>query len=82
MIYCEVYTMAEIRRKIAAYQELFQRAPLVALTGTWTDEGGDAVFFDSHPSSPATIKRSHIEATVDGDQAALRPTKLSGIRLG
>ncbi len=80
-MYCEVYTMAEMRRKIAAYQELFQRTPSVLLTGTWTDESGEAVFFDTHPSSPAMIQRSHIDVTVDGDQAALRPTKFSGIRL-
>lgn len=80
-IYAEVHAMAEIRRKIAAFRELFQRPPAVMLAGTWTDEDGDAVFFDTHPSQSVEVHRGYLVAAVDGESAELRPTKFSGIYL-
>lgn len=80
MIYCETHSMRDIKRKVGAFRELFQRPPDIVLAGTWEDDGGDAVFFD-YRSRPATIKGSHVVAEVDGESAELNPTAYSGIYL-
>ena len=80
-MYCETHKMSDVRRKVAAYRELFQREPSVQLKGTWEDSGGDAVFFDLHPSGPVRIEKAFVSVEVDGELAELRPTQFSGIKL-
>lgn len=80
-MYCETHSMSDIRRKVAAWRELYQRPPVVALAGTWEDAARDAVFFDTHKSTPVEIHRSHVAVEVDGEVAELKPTSFSGIWL-
>ena len=80
-MYCEIHTMTDIRRKVGAFRELFQREPLIRLKGTWEDEEGDAVFFDSHPSQLVRIEKKFVQVDVDGEWTELRPTLFSGMNL-
>ena len=80
-MYVEAHTMTDVRRKVGAFRELFQREPVIRLRGTWDDAERDAVFFDTHPSQPVRIDKKFVQVDVDGELTELRPTPFSGMNL-
>jgi hypothetical protein len=66
-------TMGEIRRKVAAFKELFEKEPKLTLSGYLTTDDGETVFAGCSQLPVTALGRSYIYATVDGRRTAIRP---------
>jgi hypothetical protein len=70
-------TITEIRRKVAAWKELYGAEPRVQVTGYLTTAEGETVFAMGHFLPVTSIGSKYLYATVDRRRTAIRPNSVS-----
>jgi len=71
-------SIADVKAKIAAFAELLGAEPNVKIGGTWNDNHGDAVFFDTEMSQDISgVNPVYILVDVDGKQTKVKGTSNS-----